>query len=77
MMPAVESAEALKEKLAKILIGRARSTADIFSSVFIVFKSVIKVISLKSLASNCFDINAGLMKVKTAFFAQFYDFAVF
>jgi hypothetical protein len=42
MMPAVESAEAGKEKLAKILIGRARSNADIFSSFFIVFKSVVK-----------------------------------
>ncbi len=33
MMPAVESAEALKEKLAKILIGRARRNANIFMSV--------------------------------------------
>ncbi len=60
MMPAVESAEALKEKLAKTLIGRTRSNADLFSSVFIVFKSVVKLIRLKSFTSNCFDINAGL-----------------
>jgi hypothetical protein len=46
MMPAVESAEALKEKLAKTLIGRARSNTDLFSSVFIVFKSVVKVINV-------------------------------
>jgi len=59
-MPAVESAEALKEKLAKTLIGKARSNADIFSSVFMVFKSVVKLIRLKLFTSNCFDINTGL-----------------
>jgi hypothetical protein len=43
-MPAVESAAAGKEKLANILIGRARSNADLFSTVFIIFKSVVNLI---------------------------------
>ncbi len=60
MMPAVESADALKEKLAKTLIGRATSNAAVFSSVFMVFKCVVKLIRLKSFTSNCFDINARL-----------------
>jgi hypothetical protein len=60
MMPAVESAETGKEKLAKILIGRARSNAVLFSSLSMVFPSVVKLIRLKSFTSNCFDINAGL-----------------
>ncbi len=61
-MPAVESADALKEKLAKTLMGRARSNADIFSSVFIVFKSVVKLIRLKSFILNCFDVNSELTR---------------
>jgi hypothetical protein len=60
MMPAVESAEAGKEKLAKTLMGRARSNAVLFSSVFMVLQSVVKLIRLKSFTSNCFDINAEL-----------------
>jgi hypothetical protein len=60
MMPAVESAETGKEKLANILIGRARSNAVLFSSLFMVFQSVVKLIRLKSFTSNCFDINAAL-----------------
>ena len=60
MRPAVESAEALKEKLAKTVIGRVRSNAEVFSSVFIVFKSVEKLIRLRLFTSDCFDINAGL-----------------
>jgi hypothetical protein len=46
-MPAVESAEALKEKLAKILIGRARSNADFFMSF-------VKLMSLTLLPKCCF-----------------------
>ncbi len=61
-MPAVESADALKEKLAKTLMGRARSNADIFSSIFIVFKSVVKLIRLKSFIFNCFDVNSELTR---------------
>ena len=61
-MPAVESADALKEKLAKTLMGTAMSNADIFSSVFIVFKSVVKLIRLKSFILNCFDINSELTR---------------
>ncbi len=60
MMPAVESAEAGKEKLAKTLMGRARNNAVLFSSVFMIFQSVVKLIKLKSFTSNCFDINAEL-----------------
>jgi hypothetical protein len=46
MRSAVESADAGKEKLAKILIGRASSNADFFSIVFMVLKGVVELMRL-------------------------------
>ncbi len=48
MMPAVESAKAGKERLAKMLVGKARNKAALFRRVFIICKRVVELIRLKS-----------------------------